>query len=81
MAKTMATPELFVSISEVAESLGLSEMTIRRLIAEGELEAVAPRPRCIRISQSSLEKFLKRKAIPTRSNRQQREAEGGASQC
>lgn len=77
----MANRIKYLSLSTVAAQLDVSEMTVRRLIAEGELEAVAPRPRCIRISQSSLEKFLKRKAVPTRSNRQQREAEGGASQC
>ena len=77
----MANRIKYLSLSTVAENLDVCTRTVRRLIAEGELEAVTPRPRCIRISQSSLEKFLKRKAVPTRSNRQQREAEGGAFQC
>ena len=63
----MANRNNHFSISTVAGFLDVSEMTVRRLIAEGELDAITPRPRCIRISQSSLDRFLKRKTIRTRS--------------
>lgn len=77
----MANRNNYFSISTVAAQLDVSEMTVRRLIAEGELEAVAPRPRCIRVSQASLENFLKRKAVRTRTRLHTQAVVGGVSQC
>lgn len=52
----------FLTVNEVGAQLRVSERTIRRLIAGGQLEAVRL-GRSVRIAPSSLEKMLNRKEV------------------
>jgi len=51
---------MFYTIEEVAKMLKVSEATVRRLIRNGQLEAV-PVGSQYRISQEGLDKFLSRR--------------------
>jgi excisionase family DNA binding protein len=43
-----------ISVNEAADRLGLSPLTIRRLIQHGELPHVRPTPRTVRIPESAV---------------------------
>jgi excisionase family DNA binding protein len=43
-----------ISVNQAADRLGLSPLTIRRLIQRGELPQVRPTPRTIRIPESAV---------------------------
>ncbi len=43
-----------LSVNEVAVRLGLSPLTIRRLIRQGKLPHVRPTPRTIRVPESAV---------------------------
>jgi excisionase family DNA binding protein len=43
-----------ISVNEAADRLGLSPLTIRRLIQRGELPKVRPTPRTVRIPESAV---------------------------
>ncbi|BDD83623.1 hypothetical protein TPB0596_33860 [Tsukamurella pulmonis] len=45
-------------MEQVAEALGVSESTVRRLIAEGDLKAVRVGKRLLRIPASELDRLL-----------------------
>lgn len=56
----MILPQGFLSVAQVAERLGCSAMTVRRLVSQGLLEAVLPRGRTrgMLVSEAALERFL-----------------------
>lgn len=56
-------PGAFISLSAAADILGISDHTLRRRIASGELPAFRTGRRIIRIRVSDLEKLLRR--VPT----------------
>jgi excisionase family DNA binding protein len=43
-----------ISVNEAAARLGLSPLTIRRLIRRGELPHVRPTPRTVRVPESAI---------------------------
>jgi excisionase family DNA binding protein len=43
-----------LSVNEVASRLGLSPLTVRRLIRQGKLPYVRPTPRTIRVPESAV---------------------------
>ncbi len=47
--------------AKVAEMMGVSVQTVRRLIKTGQLEAVKVGARFVRVPQESLEAYLQRK--------------------
>ena len=47
-----------ITVNEAAARLGLSPLTIRRLIREGKLPHVRPTPRAVRVREADLEAFL-----------------------
>jgi excisionase family DNA binding protein len=47
-----------ISVNEAAARLGLSPLTIRRLIRCGKLPHVRPTPRTVRLRETDLEAFL-----------------------
>lgn len=51
--------KLLLTIKEVAQALGVSRMTVYRLIRAGRLRRVYPTPRSARITRESLEAFLR----------------------
>ncbi|MFN3369452.1 MAG: helix-turn-helix transcriptional regulator [Thermus sp.] len=51
--------KLLLTIREVAQALGVSRMTVYRLIRAGRLKRVYPTPRSARITRESLEAFLR----------------------
>jgi len=51
--------KLLLTIKEVAQALGVSRMTVYRLIRAGRLKRVYPTPRSARITRESLEAFLR----------------------
>jgi excisionase family DNA binding protein len=53
-----AVSELLLTVKEAAEALGLSEVTVRRLIADKAIPAVKLSPRRIRIPRAALEQWL-----------------------
>jgi excisionase family DNA binding protein len=57
------TTGIYLDPAEVAELYGISERTVRRRIAEGELPAYRLGPRHIRIRREDVEALLVR--IPT----------------
>jgi excisionase family DNA binding protein len=63
----MAPTTQLVSIRSAAETFGVSEKTIRRRIAEGQLKAYRLGPRAIRVDLSDLGDLLR--PIPTASAR------------
>jgi excisionase family DNA binding protein len=48
-----------LTVDAVAERLGISSVTVRRLIAAGRLPAVRPSPRTVRIPEDAVEAFVK----------------------
>lgn len=60
---TLPDKTLF-STAEVCDLLSLSQSSVRRLIAEGQLSKVYPRPRAMRITRESLSAHLTRAAQP-----------------
>jgi excisionase family DNA binding protein len=59
----MSKIEKHYSIRKAAELLGISQVTIRRRIADGSLPAVLIAANCTRISESALEQFLQERTI------------------
>ncbi|MGC8876948.1 helix-turn-helix transcriptional regulator [Thermus sp.] len=51
--------KLLLTIREVAQALGVSRMTVYRLIRAGRLKRVYPTPRSARITRESLLAFLR----------------------
>lgn len=53
-------PEALLTVSEVAERLNCSSKTVRRLIANGDLEAlrIGPSSRLVRVSERALRVYL-----------------------
>lgn len=56
--------KLLLTIKEVAQALGVSRMTVYRLIRAGRLKRVYPTPRSARITRESLEAFLRSLEAP-----------------
>jgi len=52
--------EKWLTVKEVAQKTALSEPLIRRLVGRGDLEAVRPTTRTIRISEGALSRFFER---------------------
>jgi excisionase family DNA binding protein len=50
---------LLLSVREVAKALGVSRMTVYRLVKEGKLKLVYPTPRSSRVTRESLLAFLR----------------------
>jgi excisionase family DNA binding protein len=50
-----------ISVNEAAARLGLSPLTIRRLIRRGELPHVRPTGRAIRVPEDAVEAIIARK--------------------
>ncbi|WAC55018.1 helix-turn-helix transcriptional regulator [Gordonia sp. SL306] len=48
----------YLSLQDIAEELGISDRTVRRWIATGQLKAVRPSPRVIRVEASELDRFI-----------------------
>ena len=61
--------EEFVTVRRAAEILEVSEQTVRRTIATGELDAVLVRS-CVRIPVSALKKFVQGRRYLDVKNRQ-----------
>ena len=56
----------FITVTEAAEELRVSERYIRKLIANGDISAVKVGSRLVRIRRSSLEEILRpMRTIPT----------------
>jgi len=53
------TEEIVYTVEEVAKMLKVSKETVRRMVRDGELEAVHVRQR-VRISKEALDKYLKK---------------------
>jgi excisionase family DNA binding protein len=60
MPKVEERPEQLYRRSEIVQLLKLSDASVDRLIAAGELQTLRLGPRSVRISQSSLARFLSR---------------------
>lgn len=58
MAAKRADAIQYLSPTEVANSLGVHDRTVRRWIAEGRLKALRPSTRVIRIDPAELDRFL-----------------------
>lgn len=58
MPVTAMTAHRLVSIAQTAEILGVSAKTVRRRIAEGELDAVRIGRRTIRIKTESIDRMI-----------------------
>ena len=52
-----------VSLSDTAEALAVSTRTVRRYIADGQLEAVRLGRRTLRIKIDSIERFIDAKPV------------------
>ncbi|MGY3555649.1 helix-turn-helix domain-containing protein [Williamsia sp. R60] len=48
----------YLSLQDIADELGISDRTVRRWVASGQLKAVRPSPRVIRVEASELDRFL-----------------------
>ena len=55
-----------LTIAEIAAAMRVSRPLVRLLVQRGELAALRPTPRTIRIPSSSFEAFLARKATKAR---------------
>lgn len=65
--QTVAMPERYLSIADVAESLGLQAATVRRMLREGDLEGFQIGDRGIwRVAQSDLDSYVSRAKAATR---------------
>lgn len=62
-APTAARPTRYLTLAEAAECLSVTEQTIRRYIAQGDLTGYRMGPRAIRVKQAELEALLT--PIPT----------------
>jgi excisionase family DNA binding protein len=51
--------KLLLSVREVAKALGVSRMTVYRLVKQGKLKLVYPTPRSSRVTRESLLAFLR----------------------
>lgn len=58
MPVTAVSTRRLVTIAETAEILGLSAKTVRRRIAEGELDAVRLGRRTIRVKTESIDRMI-----------------------
>ena len=67
--KELNTKPEFVTVRRAAEMLEVSERTVRRTIAAGELDAVLVRS-CVRIPVSALKKFVQDRRYLDVKNRQ-----------
>ncbi|MDP9430758.1 MAG: excisionase family DNA-binding protein [Actinomycetota bacterium] len=47
-----------VTYGQAADRMGCSASTVRRLVRDGELLAVRPRPNIVRIPQSAIDAYL-----------------------
>ena len=54
-----------VSLADTAEALAVSSRTVRRYIANGQLEAVRLGSRTIRIKLDSIERFIDARPVGT----------------
>jgi len=61
------TEETFYTIKEIADRLRVNPRTVRKMIAEGEIEAIKVRDE-YRISQGALDDFMRRKQIKPRND-------------
>jgi excisionase family DNA binding protein len=52
--KTTADLPTLVSVSQIAEATGLSNKTVRRLIAAGKLPAIRLGPRSLRVERDAV---------------------------
>jgi len=48
----------WLSVPQVADALGVHPMTVRRMVADGELPAYKWRRRCLRVDPSDLASFV-----------------------
>lgn len=55
---TLPKDQALFSTAEVCKLLSLSQSSVRRLIEEGQLEKVYPRPRAMRVTRESLERHI-----------------------
>lgn len=62
MADNSLPAAKWVKVPAAATHAGLSEKTIRRLIARGEIQATKPTPRALRVNLESLEAYLQKHA-------------------
>lgn len=59
MSAREVAPSEFISVGEVAAELHVTERFIRRLIADGELQAVRVGSRLVRVRRSDVEAMLR----------------------
>ncbi|WP_081840047.1 helix-turn-helix domain-containing protein [Corynebacterium vitaeruminis] len=52
------TTARWITVAAASKRVGLSEKTIRRLVADGTVQASKPRPRALRISVESLDGYM-----------------------
>lgn len=50
--------DALLTYDQAAERMGCSTSTVRRLVRDGELLAVRPRPNIVRIPQAALDAYL-----------------------
>lgn len=62
MADNSLPAAKWVKVPTAAEYAGLSDKTIRRLIARGEIQATKPTPRALRVNLESLDNYLQKHA-------------------
>jgi excisionase family DNA binding protein len=48
-----------IRVDEAAARLGVSEITVRRMLSTGQLPCVRPRPRVIRVREDDLEALMR----------------------
>ena len=53
-----------LTIDAVANRLGISSVTVRRLIADGRLPSVRPSVRAVRVPEDAVERIITGKAQP-----------------
>jgi len=47
-----------LTLKEVREVLRVSDATVARLVANGELPVLRPSPRCVRVEEKQLERWV-----------------------
>lgn len=50
--------DTYVSLTQFADELGISDRTVRRWIADGKLSAIRLSPRVIRIHRDEADRFI-----------------------